>query len=136
MGRSHCHSWGTINNWINDIEVELWNMQKVIDFSDYGEDPTYWTNMIYTSNLLKKDQSTTNRIYIQKHTFNNIDSWIPFAKTYTGLFYQIGRQLARTEVSFPYNLYTTIIYENKETMNHNRDVYTLIDCLSDIGGLN
>ena len=53
-------------------------MQKVIDFAKYGENPTYWTNMFYTSDLLDPAKIITNYIYIALHVFENVDSWLPF----------------------------------------------------------
>jgi hypothetical protein len=66
-------------------------MQKVIDFNKYGTNPTYWTNMMYLSNLLDPTKILTNYIYIAKHWFDNIDSWLPFTPSVEGWYYAIGR---------------------------------------------
>ena len=79
MGRPGCHQRSTIDYWIEDVEIELWNMQKVIDFEKYTHDPTYWTNLMYTSNLLNKGWLNTNYVYISKHIYYNLNSWLPFA---------------------------------------------------------
>ena len=70
----------------------MWNMQKVIDFEKYGPNPIYWTNMMYTSNLLDPKHIVTNYIYIAKHVFDNVDSWLPFISEVKGWYYAIGRQ--------------------------------------------
>jgi len=87
-----CYTPEEINEWMGDVEVDMWNMQKVIDFEKYGLNPTYWTNMIYTSNLLDPRLIITNYIYIAKHTFDNVDSWLPFTSDVIGWYYAIGRQ--------------------------------------------
>jgi hypothetical protein len=66
-------------------------MQKTINFEDYGLDPTYWTNMMYSSALLDKKLIITNFIYIAKHIFDNVDSWLPFNSDSKGFFWTIGR---------------------------------------------
>ena len=43
-GRKACHDEKVINSWVDDIDVEVWSLQKVIDFDAYGDDPTYITN--------------------------------------------------------------------------------------------
>ena len=35
----------------------------------------------------------------------------------------------------PHELYSTIILEQGEHFVHNKSVYTVVDCLSDLGGL-
>ena len=44
-----CHDETQINNWMEDVNVEIWTMQKSIDFTKYTADPTYWTNKLYSS---------------------------------------------------------------------------------------
>jgi hypothetical protein len=69
----------------------MWAMQKVIDFEKYGMDPTYWTNLMYSAANLDEKHFTNNHIYIAKHIYDNIDSWLPLAKEITGKFYSVGR---------------------------------------------
>ena len=69
MGREDCHNKTVINEWIKDINVEIWTMQKVIDFEKYGSDPTYFTNMIYTSRLLDPLKIFIEYLYIGKHMY-------------------------------------------------------------------
>ena len=49
MGRKSCHSKKMINEWIKDVNVEIWNQQEVKDFGAYGPHPTYITNLLYLS---------------------------------------------------------------------------------------
>ena len=70
----------------------MWNMQKEIDFEKYGSNPTFWTNMMYTSNLLDPVHIINHFIYVAKHVFHNVDSWLPFATDLTGWYCAIGRQ--------------------------------------------
>jgi hypothetical protein len=72
-------------------------MQKVIDFEKYGENPTYWTNLMYASDSLDEKLITNNYIYIAKHIYDNIDSWLPLAQDITGYFFSVGRQFQRQE---------------------------------------
>ena len=64
---------------------------------------------MYTSNLLDATHIITNYIYIAKHVFHNIDSWLPFKADMKGWYYAIGRQFQRLEVSkiHPKQLYKT-----------------------------
>ena len=54
-----------------------------------------------------------------------------------GYYYSVDRFLKRPRVSGvnPDELYSTSILELGEHFFHNKRVYTLVDCLSDLGGL-
>jgi hypothetical protein len=69
----------------------MWNMQKQVDFEKFGPDPTFWTNMMHTSNLLDPTHIISHFIYIAKHVFNNVDDWLPFVTDVTGWYCAIGR---------------------------------------------
>jgi hypothetical protein len=43
-GRANCHEEKKIDEWVGDIDVEIWTLNKVIDFDAYGDDPTYIVN--------------------------------------------------------------------------------------------
>jgi hypothetical protein len=96
-GLKTCADKTTIDKWIADVDVSMWAMYKVIDFDKYGEDPTYWTNTMFSASLLDVKLITDNYIYLAKHVYDNIDSWLPFSSDITGYFYSVGRQFNRRE---------------------------------------
>jgi hypothetical protein len=91
VGKSTCHKKETVDAWLTDVDVEMWAMQKVVDFKKYGLDPTYWTNLMYTASLLDVKLITKNYIYIATHVYDNVDSWLPFTQDITGQYSSIGR---------------------------------------------
>ena len=48
-GKLKCHKKEDIDAWIKDVNIEVWTKQEVIDFSAYGKDPYYTTNLIQMS---------------------------------------------------------------------------------------
>jgi len=112
-------------------------MEKVIDFDSYGLDPTYWVNEILKSNLLHEDYIVTNYLYIVKNLYDNLDHWWPFTNRFEGSFYKIGKIKERPKYGKlePKQLYVTGIFEFGEIFINSKEVYTLIDCLGDMGGL-
>jgi hypothetical protein len=54
-----------------------------------------------------------------------------------GFYYSVDRFLKRPKVTGvnPDELYSTSILELGEHYIHNKSVYTIVDCLSDLGGL-
>jgi hypothetical protein len=62
---------------------------------------------------------------------------MPFAETISGSFYQIQNLVSRTslQILFPESLYTSSVMEYSENYQYYREVYTLVDCLGDLGGL-
>ena len=53
---------------------------------------------MYSASLLDVKLITDNYIYVAKHAYDNVDSWLPFASDITGLFYSVGRQFQRKEI--------------------------------------
>ena len=92
---NNCHPKHVVDNWLKDVDVQVWQVEKVIDFSMYGPNPTYPTNFIVKSQLLSAEVTVNNNIYIAKHQFENIDNWWPFTGTITGTFYTIDRTVHR-----------------------------------------
>ena len=76
-------------------------------------------------------------MYISKNTFNNLDHWSPWANNIAGSFYTIDKMLTRPIIGSldPEELYVTGIFEYGEVFVHERSVYSLVDCLGDLGGL-
>ena len=60
MGREKCYSKHIINEWIKDVEVNVWSNQKSIDMEAYGSDPTYENNFLHDIYLLDEVRSRTN----------------------------------------------------------------------------
>ena len=62
---------------------------------------------------------------------------MPFAETISGSFYQIQNLVSRTslQILFPESLYTSSVMEYSENYQYYREVYSLVDCLGDLGGL-
>ena len=89
MGREKCHKKTDIDKWIKDLDVEVWIMQKTIDFAAYGPDPTYLTNRLYSSVLLDPSKIWIKYYYIGRHIFSNLDSYWPFVGRKNGYFYQV-----------------------------------------------
>ena len=83
---------------MKDVLVRIWNMQKSLDMSAYGPDPTYQTNKVYDIYLLDPIKAQTNYIYVSRHNYDNLDSIWPFAGTMSGYFYQIDNILKRPHI--------------------------------------
>jgi hypothetical protein len=77
MGRPDCHDKTTIDKWISDLDVQVWNMNKVINFGAYGPDPTYYVNKLFNSMILDPNRIISNYMFITKNIFNNVDSYWP-----------------------------------------------------------
>ena len=45
MGREKCHGKESINEWIKDVLIEVWSLERVVDNTKYGPNPTYRTNV-------------------------------------------------------------------------------------------
>jgi hypothetical protein len=62
---------------------------------------------------------------------------MPFTERIKGGFYSIDKVVSRHLIGSlnPNRLYMTGIFEQDEVHYHMKDVYTLIDCLGDLGGL-
>ena len=103
----------------------------------YGPDPTYYINKFYNSAILDPSRTISNYIFIAKNTFSNVDSIWPFASSMNGYYYDVDRIIKRPVVAevHPEVLYSTSMMELGEHYVHNKSVYSLVDCLSDLGGL-
>jgi hypothetical protein len=53
---------------------------------------------MYTSNLLDPLHVITHYVYIAKHNYNNVDSWLPFISDIVGHYIGIGRQYQMFEL--------------------------------------
>ena len=43
-GREKCKSKEEIDEWVKDIDVEVWTMEKKLDHKKYGQNPEYYIN--------------------------------------------------------------------------------------------
>ena len=55
----------------------------------YGPDPTFENDYMQDIYLLDEVKSRKNYVKIAKHSFNNIDSYWPYASSLSGVFYQV-----------------------------------------------
>jgi hypothetical protein len=78
--RPKCKSDEEINEWIKDVNVEIWGIEEKIDYSDYSDKPFYRMNTLYNSVLLNPIQIQTNYMFLSKTMFEYLDDWVPFAK--------------------------------------------------------
>ena len=47
--RKYCKSENEINEWIEDVDVEVWVMQRRLDHHLYGPEPDYIVNELVKS---------------------------------------------------------------------------------------
>ena len=89
------------------------------------------------SNLLHEEFIVTNYIYIAKNFYDNLDYWWPFTNRFDGSIYKIGKikEIPKYGKLEPKQLYVAGIFEFGEVFINSKEVYTLIDCLGDMGGL-
>ena len=80
MNRPKCHSESIINEWIQDVDVQVWTQSKKIDSQKYGQNPDYLVNSMISTKLMDPNISYNNYMYIVRHTFDNLDSWLPFSQ--------------------------------------------------------
>ena len=79
MNRPKCHSEHIINEWIEDVDVQVWSTSKKIDSEKYGQNPDYFVNSLISSRIVNPNTSYNNYLYIEKHSFDNLDNWLPFS---------------------------------------------------------
>lgn len=72
---------------MQDLEVEVWAMEKRLDHQAYGANPDYYINELKLSQLIEVNKTFENHLYIAKNTFDNLDHWFPWAKRHNGDFY-------------------------------------------------
>ena len=56
LGREKCHPKPIIDEWIKDINVEIWSNEKNIDMTKYGPDPTYEDDYMHDIYLLEHER--------------------------------------------------------------------------------
>ena len=81
------------------MDVQVWTIQKIIDYEAYGADPSYYVNHLQRSSLLDPLFIVTQYLYIANNVYDNLDHWWPFSDRFDGNFYQVDKIISRPRVA-------------------------------------
>ena len=55
-GKSHCAKPDEIEEFINDIQIDIWTIGYRMDFNNYNDPPTFMTMTLQFSDYFRHDE--------------------------------------------------------------------------------
>jgi len=92
-----CRSEEEIDIFMEDLQVDVWQLGEKIDFLKYGQKPVFKAAELVASELLNDPRVTIERLLLlRRHEIETEDDFISLGQqTYSGQFYRIGKDLQR-----------------------------------------
>jgi hypothetical protein len=75
-GDEKCRSHDEIQSFISDVEVEAWDVRKIMEFDSYENPPYFEIQEMKTSELLGQDLLTKNYFMLAEHTVATEDYFL------------------------------------------------------------
>lgn len=130
------------NDFVEDVQIDMWVMQEKMDFLDRNGRPTFKYNDVLSTTILDGTKKIIEQdyVYVRLNKIETEDEFLQFGYyTFEGTFYDVGRNLKRPlhkiRKNMPDLLYMSRVWLMNESVLHARKIYGFIDLLGDLGGV-
>ena len=94
VGHTHkCASEEEIDEYISDLEVSVYVMNQIIDFTIYGREPTFSIQQYLGSTLLNKNFVMIDDISLELNTVDTEDDFIQLGQYKYYEYYQVANHI-------------------------------------------
>ena len=75
---NHCKPQAEIDEWIKDLQIDMWATHFKMDFNKFHGQPLAQVNDIFTSSIMSTQVQPQELIYLRTHEYETHDSFFNF----------------------------------------------------------
>ena len=137
-GTIQCFGDSTINDYVEDIQIDTWVGFKQVNFLEHEKEPMFTVTENAGIYLLDANRATQNILSLKLSSVETQDShfslgWKSYFDTFATIGFSISFQVSG-KVD-PGLMYEELMFMFPESVKYTRQVYGILDLLGDLGGV-